>query len=265
MSESIAKIKEEYKKTSEFGILEYNDELEALFSFIDRYNDDERSGVQSIISSAEKRINKINKEISRVQEMMQFENKYAAEFHYICGVDEVGRGPLAGPIVTAAVIFPEGMIIPYVNDSKQINEAKREELYDIITKNAVSYSIGIKSEKEIDDIGIAKADSLAMKEAVLGLDVKSDLVLVDAFKIPELDIKQVPIIKGDTKSVSIAAASIVAKVTRDRMMVEYSKKYPEYGFDSNKGYGSAMHIEALKNIGPCEIHRRSFIGNFVEV
>ena len=244
MSESIAKIKEEYKKTSEFGILDYNDELEALFSFIDRYNDDERSGVQSVISSAEKRINKINKEISRVQ---------------------VGRGPLAGPIVTAAVILPEGMIIPYVNDSKQINEAKREELYDIITKNAVSYSIGIKSEKEIDDIGIAKADSLAMKEAVLGLDVKSDLVLVDAFKIPELDIKQVPIIKGDTKSVSIAAASIVAKVTRDRMMVEYSKKYPEYGFDSNKGYGSAMHIEALKNIGPCDIHRRSFIGNFVEV
>ncbi len=248
MSESIAKIKEEYKKTSEFGILEYNDELE-----------------ESIISSAEKRINKINKEISRVQDMMQFENMYAAEFHHICGVDEVGRGPLAGPIVTAAVILPEGMIIPYVNDSKQINEAKREELYGIITKNAVSYSIGIKSEKEIDDIGIAKADSLAMKEAVLGLDVKSDLVLVDAFKIPELDIKQVPIIKGDTKSVSIAAASIVAKVTRDRMMVEYSKKYPEYGFDSNKGYGSAMHIEALKTVGPCDIHRRSFIGNFVEV
>ena len=263
MSVSIADIKKEYKKTGEFGLLDYEKELEALYAFVEKYESDERSGVKATVSSAEKKINSIRNEIERVKQMMQFEEKYGSEYHSICGVDEVGRGPLAGPIVTAAVILPEGLIIPHINDSKQINEKKREELYQIITENAVSYKIGIKDEKEIDELGIAVADSLAMKEAVLGLSVPADMVLVDAFKIPGLDLKQVPIVKGDAKSVSIAAASIVAKVTRDRMMVEYSKKYPEYGFDSNKGYGSASHIEVLKKIGPCEIHRRSFIGNFV--
>lgn len=265
MGKSIADIKKEYKELSGFGIMDYMAEKEALISFIEEYESDERSGVVSIIGSANKRISKIDLEIERVKEMMFFEEKYSSEYHHICGVDEVGRGPLAGPIVTAAVILPEGMIIPYLNDSKQVSEDKREELYDIIMSNAISCSVGVKSEKEIDDIGIAKADSLAMKEAVEGLYVPADMVLVDAFAIPGLDLKQVPIIKGDTKSVSIAAASIVAKVTRDRMMVEFSKKYPEYGFDKNKGYGSASHIEALKSIGPCDIHRRSFIGNFVEV
>ena len=263
MSISISDIKSEYKQATDFGLLEYDKELEALEQFIEKYKDDERSGVKAVVTSAEKKIKAINAETERVRKMMQFEEKYGAEYHHICGVDEVGRGPLAGPVVTAAVILPEGMIIPYLNDSKQINEKRREELYQIITENAISYEIGIKDEKEIDELGIAVADSLAMKEAVLGLSTPADMVLVDAFKIPGLDIKQVPIIKGDAKSVSIAAASIVAKVTRDRMMVEYSEKYPEYGFDSNKGYGSASHIEAIKTIGPCEIHRRSFIGNFV--
>ena len=170
---------------------------------------------------------------------------------------------MAGPIVTAAVILPKGLIIPYVNDSKQLSEKKREELYEIIIKEAVSYSIGIRTEKDIDEIGIAPADSEAMRDSVLGLSPATDMILVDAFAIPGLNIKQVPIIKGDTKSISIAAASIVAKVTRDRMMNEYAIKYPEYGFDSNKGYGSAAHIDAIKRIGPCEIHRRSFIKNFV--
>ncbi len=261
--EKIGEIKNEYKEITSCGIMDYEKEKSLLISFIDKYVEDERSGVIKILESAEKRINAIDKETSRVMDMMSFERKYYSETDFIAGVDEVGRGPLAGPIVTAAVVLPKGMIIPFVNDSKQINEKKREELYDIILENAVSYCIGIRSEKEIDEIGIGVCDSLAMKDAVLGLKVTPGVVLVDAFKIPDLDIKQVPIIKGDTKSISIAAASIVAKVYRDRLMDEMDKKYPEYGFASNKGYGSAKHIEAIKTIGPCEIHRRSFIKNFV--
>ncbi len=262
MSVSIGSIKNEYKALS-FGIMEYEQEKEALQEFINKYSSDERAGVQSIIKSASKRLTGIDNELERVRGMMKFEMKYSDECKFIAGVDEVGRGPLAGPIVTAAVVLPEGLIIPYLNDSKQVNEKKREQLYDIINEVAVSVAIGIRSEKEIDEYGIGKMDSAAMRDSVLGLDVQPDLVLVDAFKIPDLDIRQIPIIKGDTYSVSIAAASIVAKVTRDRMMDEYAAKYPEYGFDSNKGYGSAKHIEAIKTIGPCDIHRRSFIGNFV--
>ncbi len=262
MSISISDVRNEYK-SFDFGIMDYDSEIETLTDFIEKYNSDERNGVISIVKSASQRLSKLRNELERVKGMMKFEEKYSSDYKYIAGVDEVGRGPLAGPIVTAAVILPEGLVIPYLNDSKQVNEKKREELYDIINSVAVSVAIGIKTEKEIDEFGIGKMDSAAMRDSVLSLDTRPELVLVDAFKIPELDIKQVPIVKGDTLSVSIAAASIVAKVTRDRMMDEYSVKYPEYGFDSNKGYGSAKHIEAIKTIGPCEIHRRSFIGNFV--
>ena len=262
MSESISSIKNKYKEIS-FPIMKYDEEKAALQRFIEEYCDDERSGVQSIINSANKRIASIDKEIARVTGMTGYERKYASEYQFIAGVDEVGRGPLAGPIVTAAVILPPGLIIPYLNDSKQVNEKKREELFDIINEVAVSVCVGIRTEKEIDEFGIGHMDSAAMRDSVLGLETRPDMVLVDAFKIPELDIKQVAIVKGDTLSVSIAAASIVAKVTRDRMMEEYALKYPEYGFDKNKGYGSAQHIEAIKKYGPTDIHRRSFIGNFV--
>ena len=260
---SIGEIKNRLKEASGFGIMEYEAEMKALGDFINEFSSDERSGVISTVKSASKKLEALKNELARVERMTHFEKENSGTYKYICGVDEVGRGPLAGPIVTAAVILPEGMIIPYLNDSKQVNEKRREELFDIINEVAVSVSIGIRSEKEIDEGGIAVMDSDAMRDAVLGLDPRADMVLVDAFRIPDLDIPQIPIIKGDTKSVSIAAASIVAKVTRDRMMDEYAKLYPEYGFDSNKGYGSAKHIEAIKTIGPCEIHRRSFIKNFV--
>lgn len=260
---SIQTVKNEYKTICELGVMDYSLELEALSEFVQKYSGDERSGVKNVVKSAEKRKINLEAELVRVEGMTTFENKYSDEYNFICGVDEVGRGPLAGPIVTAAVILPKGLTIPYLNDSKQVHEKRREELYDIIMENAISVSIGSRTEKEIDDMGIAVADSAAMRDAVLGLDPKADMVLVDAFKIPDLDLKQVAIVKGDTLSVSIAAASIVAKVTRDRLMEEYDSKYPEYGFAGNKGYGSAQHIAAIEKYGPCDIHRRSFISKWI--
>ena len=196
--------------------------------------------------------------------MRVYEKEYS-EYSYICGIDEVGRGPLAGPVVAAAVILPKDCSILYVNDSKKLSEKKREELYDIILDKAVSYGIGIVSPKVIDEVNILQATYEAMRIAISKLEVKPDVLLNDAVTIPGIDecIHQVPIIKGDAKSISIASASIVAKVTRDRMMVEYAECYPEYDFAGNKGYGSATHIEALKKYGPCAIHRNSFIKNFV--
>ena len=194
--------------------------------------------------------------------MFSFEREYS-DYEYICGVDEVGRGPLAGPVVAGAVILPKDCDILYLNDSKQLSEKKREELYEIIMEKALSAAVGFGSPELIDDINILQADYVAMREAISKLSVKPSLLLNDAVTIPEIDIKQIPIIKGDAKSASIAAASIIAKVTRDRMMVEFADIYPEYGFESNKGYGSKGHIEALKKYGPTPIHRRSFIGHFV--
>ena len=188
---------------------------------------------------------------------------FAEGYQAVCGVDEAGRGPLAGPVCAAAVILPAGLVIDGLNDSKKLTDKKRRELYDVITQNAVSYGIAMASEREIDEINILQATYEAMREAISKLSVKPDVLLNDAVKIPQVDIRQVPIIKGDAKSVSIAAASIVAKVTRDRLMEEYDKVLPGYGFASNKGYGSAEHIAALKEIGPSPIHRQSFIGHFV--
>ena len=259
---NISDIRMEYKACIDKPVMQYREEITELECFINNHKDDTRAGVVKILEQAEKYRDKLLKEEDRIKGMMSFEHKYR-DMGYICGVDEVGRGPLAGPIVTAAVILPQDIIIPYLNDSKQVKEERREELYDIIMERAVSVAVGINSEKVIDDIGIAVADSDAMKQAVENLNIKPSVVLVDAFPIKNLDIKQVSIIKGDTLSVSIAAASIVAKVTRDRMMCDYDKLYPEYDFASNKGYGSAKHIEALKKYGPCDIHRRSFITNFM--
>ena len=184
-------------------------------------------------------------------------------YSYICGIDEAGRGPLAGPVVAGAVILPKDCRILYINDSKKLSEKRRNELFDIIKEEAVTYGIGIIDAARIDEINILQATYEAMRSAINNLNPSPDILLNDAVTIPKVDIKQVPIIKGDAKSISIGAASIIAKVTRDAMMVEYDKIYPEYDFASNKGYGSAKHIEALKKYGPCPIHRRSFIHNFI--
>jgi ribonuclease HII len=258
----IEEIKQIYREISNRPILEYEAEIIAIDQFLQEIAQDERGGVRKISEQAKKRRDALLAEKERVQAMMVFEHKYA-DCQYICGVDEVGRGPLAGPVVTGAVILPKDFIIPYLNDSKQVKEERREELSSIIMEHAVASAIGISSERDIDELGIQQANYNAMQMAIQGLSVKPDHVLVDAVHIPNLDIPQTSIIKGDTLSVSIAAASIIAKVARDHMMHEYDKVYPEYGFARNVGYGTAAHIEALKKYGPCEIHRRSFIGNFV--
>lgn len=209
-----------------------------------------------------KKQEKLNAETARIEGMKAYEREYEA-CGLICGIDEVGRGPLAGPVVAAAVILPKDCQILYLNDSKKLTERRRELLYDEIMEKAVAVGVGVVSQQRIDEINILQATYEAMREAVGQLDPAPDVLLNDAVTIPGLLQKQVPIIKGDAKSLSIAAASVVAKVTRDRMMVLMDEKYPGYGFASNKGYGSAAHIAALKEIGPCELHRRTFIRNFV--
>lgn len=239
-----------------------NTDVTALSEFIKHYNTDERSGVKKLVLKAEKEIEAYNKEVARTENLKFFENKYS-DYNYICGIDEVGRGPLAGPVAAGAVILPKDCDILYINDSKKLTAAKREELFQIIMEKAVSAKTALVSPQYIDKVNILQATYEAMRKAIATLDVQPDILLNDAVNIPLVNIKQVPIIKGDAKSISIGAASIIAKVTRDAMMVEYDKIYPEYDFASNKGYGSAKHIEALKKYGPCPIHRRSFIHNFI--
>ena len=205
---------------------------------------------------------KLEKEMARIREMSVYEKEYSM-CQYICGIDEVGRGPLAGPVVAGAVILPKDEPILYLNDSKKLSEKKREALYDEIMEKAVATGIGIVSPARIDEINILQATYEAMRMAIANLKVRPDLLLNDAVTIPEVDIPQVPIIKGDAKSVSIAAASIIAKVTRDRLMVEYDEVLPGYDFASNKGYGTKAHIAGLKELGPTPIHRATFIKNFV--
>ncbi|MCR4624536.1 MAG: ribonuclease HII [Lachnospiraceae bacterium] len=213
----------------------------------------------------QKALAKLEKERARIEGMKEFEYKYA-EFQFICGIDEVGRGPFAGPVVAGAVILPKDEEILYLNDSKKLSEKKREELYDIIMDKAVAVGLGMETNEVIDEINIKRATHSAMRKAIRNLkDPKTgemftpDILLVDAEHIPDVDIRQVGIIKGDAKSISIAAASIIAKVTRDRMMVEYDKIYPGYDFAGNKGYGTAAHIAAIKELGMTPIHRRTFV------
>ena len=209
-----------------------------------------------------KRQAKLEKERARIEAMKVYEKEY--ETHgWICGIDEVGRGPLCGPVVASAVILPKDCQILYLNDSKKLSEKKREELYDVIMEQAVAVGVGMASPQRIDEINILQATYEAMRQAISSLKVKPAVLLNDAVTIPEVEIPQIPIIKGDAKSVSIAAASIIAKVTRDRMMVEYDRIYPGYDLASNKGYGTKVHMEALKTVGPCEIHRRTFIKNII--
>lgn len=205
---------------------------------------------------------RLEKEIARTKAMSTFEEEYK-DYPYICGIDEVGRGPLAGPVVAGAVILPKDDMILYLNDSKKLSEKKREMLYDEIMNRAVATGIGMASPARIDEINILQATYEAMRMAIDNLKVRPDILLNDAVTIPQVDILQVPIIKGDAKSISIAAASIIAKVTRDRLMVEYDKVLPGYDFASNKGYGTKAHIAGLKGLGPTPIHRRSFIHNYV--
>ena len=237
-------------------------DLSELPAFISTYEKDLRTGVGVLVAKARKKIQEYEKEIARTEKMKEFEKKYSS-FSYICGIDEVGRGPLAGPVVAGAVILKKDCDILYLNDSKQLSEKKREELYDVIMEKAVSTGLGLVSPERIDEINILNATYEAMRQAIGELKQAPDLLLNDAVTSPQVTIKQVPIIKGDAKSISIAAASIIAKVTRDRLMVQYDTVYPEYGFASNKGYGAQAHLEALRKFGPTPIHRKTFIKNFL--
>lgn len=253
MTTKIANIKCEFERSS-------MEEWDRLFQL---YEEDERAGVIRLTESFRRKKEALEKEKKRLEGMREFERKYGDEFSCICGIDEAGRGPLAGPVVAGAVVLPKDCEILYLNDSKKLSAKRREELFDEIKEKAVSYGIGMSSPARIDEINILQATYEAMVHAVEDLGVVPDLLLNDAVTIPQLPIRQVGIIKGDAKSVSIAAASIMAKVTRDRLMTEYAELYPDYGFEKHKGYGSAAHIETIKKFGPCPIHRNSFIKNFV--
>lgn len=244
------------------GAVVSKENVNEIKGFMDAYHVDERGGVQKLVATAQKRLEKYEAELARTESLKKYEKEYD-NYSYICGIDEVGRGPLAGPVVACAVILPKDCDILYINDSKKLSAAKRDELYDEIMEKAVAVGLGCVSPERIDEINILQATYEAMRQAISKLDPQPDLLLNDAVTIPGVDITQVPIIKGDAKSISIGAASIVAKVTRDRLMEEYDKMFPEYGFASNKGYGSAEHIAAIRKYGPTPIHRRTFIGNFL--
>lgn len=251
--ESIAQIRIRFQEAED-------SQLEML---VREYQEDSRAGVKALLKQVEKRRQAQEKELQRLEQMKEYERAYA-QYSFICGIDEVGRGPLAGPVVAGAVILPKDCHILYLNDSKKLSEKQREALYQRIMEEAVAVGIGSVEPQIIDQINILQATYEAMRKAIAALQVKPDLLLNDAVTIPEVEITQVPIIKGDARSVSIAAASIVAKVTRDRMMMEYHQQYPEYDFASNKGYGSAAHREALLKYGPVSIHRRSFLGKILD-
>ena len=253
MSKSIREIQQEFSQADDC-------ERKVLY---EQYADDPRAGVTALIAKYKKQEEKLAAEIARIEAMKSYENKYR-DAAFICGIDEVGRGPLAGPVVAGAVILPKDSQILYLNDSKKLTEKRREELYEVIMREAVAVGIGIVSPARIDEINILQATYEAMREAVKGLSVKPEVLLNDAVTIPGLEGVQVPIIKGDAKSLSIAAASILAKVTRDHMMAEYEELFPGYGFAKHKGYGTAVHIAAIRELGPCPIHRRSFIRNIVQ-
>lgn len=228
---------------------------------LEEFRKDERSGVRKLIERFERKYTAYKKEQERLLSMLSYENTYD-EAEHICGIDEAGRGPLAGPVAAAAVILPKGLIIPYLNDSKQLSEKRREALYEEIMETAY-VGVGIVEAARIDEINILQATYEAMRKAIQKLPVLPDILLNDAVTIPDVPVRQVPIIKGDAKSLSIAAASVIAKVTRDRMMKLYDEIYPEYGFSIHKGYGTQAHIGAIRTYGPSPIHRRSFIKNFV--
>mgnify|MGYP002597446187 CR=1 FL=1 len=238
--------------------------IDALPARMQEWEGDSRKGVQNVLTSFRKKYERHLQELARLEEILTYERGcWAAGYAFVAGIDEVGRGPLAGPVVAAAVILPQECKIEGVNDSKKLSEKKRELLYDEIYEKAVAIGIGMSSEEVIDEINILQATYKAMQQAISKLSIKPDLLLNDAVTIPDVEIEQIPIIKGDAKSASIAAASIVAKVTRDRMMKEYDIIYPGYDFAKNKGYGTKAHIEGIKKQGICDIHRRTFVKKYI--
>lgn len=235
-------------------------EFDAYPEFIETLYRDSRESVKKLALSMNKNYDKYLNELKRIERMKMIENKYRQDgYKLIAGCDEAGRGPLFGPVVSAVVILPEDFNALYINDSKKLTESKRNELYDVITRNAVCWAVGIIDNNVIDEINILNATKKSICNALDSMHTKPELLLLDALEI-DYDVKQKGFVKGDANVYSIAAASIVAKVTRDRLMYEYDKKYPEYGFATNKGYGTAEHIKAIEKYGPTPIHRKSFIG-----
>lgn len=241
---------------SDMGI---DNAVQKLYSFKEEYG----AKIDKLILKYEKKKFILGKELKRFEEMCHYEKEARREGKkLIAGIDEAGRGPLAGPVVAAAVILPENIFISGLNDSKKLSEKQREELYAIITEKAIAYDVGIVDEKIIDELNILNATKMAMEISVESLKVTPDLLLIDAVKLDSLKMQQKSIIKGDAVSISIAAASIIAKVTRDRLIVALDTTYPDYGFKKHKGYGTKEHIDAIKKFGICPIHRTSFTKNF---
>lgn len=245
---TITQVREQYQAAA----------IEMLLAFIQEYESDTRAGVRRLVQQAEKKLLELEKEKERIYRMGEYERQYE-NLAYVCGIDEAGRGPLAGPVAAAAVVLPKDCGILYINDSKQLSATKREELYGVIQEQALAWGIGMASPQRIDEINILHATYEAMREAINNLGIIPDILLNDAVTIPGISMRQVPIIKGDAKSSSIAAASILAKVTRDHMMQEYDSRYPGYGFAAHKGYGTKEHMQALRQQGPCDIHRKTFL------
>ncbi len=258
MAEKISLIRERYKRLNKT-------DTDSMMAFIRSIADDDRESVHAIALSAERAVNKVLLERERLEQMREYEHMCEKEgYRLICGIDEAGRGPLAGPVVAGAVILPADCEILGINDSKKLSHKRREELFDEVMQKAVSVGVGVVGSRRIDEINILQADYEAMCEAIGKLSVMPQVLLNDAVTIPQVKIEQKNIIHGDAKSISIAAASIIAKVTRDRMMEEYDSLFPEYGFAKHKGYGTAEHYAALKKYGPCTIHRMSFLRNLSE-
>lgn len=252
------------KSVKEINAIVESISVDEYLKYIDILKDDERKSVKNIAVKLAKKLDKIRAENERLEMINTFENEgYAKGYTYIGGIDEAGRGPLAGPVVAAVVVFKPGTKIEGINDSKKLSEAKRDELFDIIKDQALDYGIGIVQKDEIDEYNILNATYMAMKKAIHCLKQTPDYLLVDAAHVPDVEIDQKSIIKGDSKSISIAAASILAKVTRDSLMYEYDKMYPEYGFASHKGYGTDQHYQAIRKHGITPIHRRSFLKNIL--
>ncbi|MDR0879837.1 MAG: ribonuclease HII [Clostridioides sp.] len=252
------------KKKSVKEIKEEIDNLnvDQYLQYIETLKSDDRKSVHDLALKLAKKLDRMRIEDERLEKINQFENEgYTEGYIYIGGIDEAGRGPLAGPVVAAVVVFEKGTKIEGVNDSKKLSEAKRDELFEVIKERALDYGIGIVGNEEIDEYNILNATYMAMKKAVNCLKKTPDYLLIDACHIPGLDIEQNSIIKGDSKSISIAAASILAKVTRDGIMYSYDRIYPEYGFKSHKGYGTREHYEAIEKHGITPIHRKSFLKN----
>lgn len=250
------------KSVKEIKEIVDNLSTESYLEYIEILRDDERKSVQNIAVKMAKKLDAIRKENDRLETINIFENEgYDKGYLYIGGIDEAGRGPLAGPVVAAVVVFKQNTKIEGINDSKKLSEAKREELFDIIKEQALDYGIGIVNNNEIDEFNILQATYMAMKKAINCLEKTPDYLLIDAATIPGVDTPQKPIIKGDSKSISIAAASILAKVTRDSIMYQYDEMYPEYGFKGHKGYGTKEHYEAIEKHGITPIHRKSFLKN----